>query len=147
MIDSGNYSESWDEASQLFKNAVTKELWLDKIRAVRAHRGKVQSRKLKSATYSKTLRGAPDGEYVVIKYDTIFENEGSAVKTITSMLDKDGKWRVSPITVFKENQSNVMSFLCFGQSVVFTLKEWTGAITNTTSFAPASPRAPSGRFR
>jgi hypothetical protein len=55
----------------------------------------VQSRKLKSATYSKTLPGAPDGEYVVIKYNTSFANKASAVETISPMLDKDGTWRVS----------------------------------------------------
>lgn len=55
----------------------------------------MQSRKLKSATYTKTLPGAPDGEYVVIQYDSSFVNKKSAVETVTPMLDKDGKWRVS----------------------------------------------------
>jgi len=95
LTDSGKYAESWDEASQLFKNAVTRQQWLSKIKAARTPFGKVHSRKLRSATYSKTLPGAPDGDYVVIQYDTSFENKASAVETITPMLDKDGKWRVS----------------------------------------------------
>jgi len=37
----------------------------------------------------------PDGEYVVIQYDSSFEHKQSAVETVTPMLDKDGKWRVS----------------------------------------------------
>jgi hypothetical protein len=53
------------------------------------------SRKLKSAKYTTTLPGAPDGEYVVIQFDSSFEHKQSAVETITPMLDKDGKWRVS----------------------------------------------------
>jgi hypothetical protein len=57
--------------------------------------GKLQSRKLKSATYTKSLPGAPDGEYVVIRYDASFERQQSAVETISPMLDKDGAWRVS----------------------------------------------------
>jgi hypothetical protein len=65
------------------------------MKSVRAPLGAVQARKLKSATFTKTLPGVPDGEYVVIKYDTDFENKKSAVETITTMLDKDGKWRVS----------------------------------------------------
>lgn len=95
LTDSAKYAESWDEASQLFKNAVAKEQWSSTIRAARDPLGNVQSRKLKSATYSKTLPGAPDGEYVIIKYDTSFEHKASAVETITPKLDKDGKWRVS----------------------------------------------------
>jgi hypothetical protein len=57
--------------------------------------GKLLSRKLKSATYKTTMPGAPDGEYVVIQYDSSFEHKQAAVETVTPMLDKDGKWRVS----------------------------------------------------
>jgi hypothetical protein len=32
---------------------------------------------------------------VVIQYETIFEKKQSAIETVTPMLDKDGKWRVS----------------------------------------------------
>jgi hypothetical protein len=53
------------------------------------------TRKLKSAAYTKTLPGAPDGEYVVIRYESSFEHKQSAVETVTPMLDKDGVWRVS----------------------------------------------------
>lgn len=95
LIDSGKYAESWDEASQMFKGAVTKDQWASTVKGARVPLGAVQSRKFKSATYTKTLPGAPDGEYVVIQYDTSFANKQSAVETITPMLDKDGKWRVS----------------------------------------------------
>lgn len=95
LVDSGQYAESWQEASQLFKAHVTKEQWQDALRATREPLGKMLSRKLKSATYKTTLPGAPDGEYVVIQYESSFEHKQSAVETVTPMLDKDGKWRVS----------------------------------------------------
>jgi len=95
LVDSGKYADSWQEASQLFKAAVTKEQWQGALHGVRDPLGKLLSRKLKSATYTKILPGAPDGEYVVIQYETSFENKQSAVETVTPMLDKDGKWRVS----------------------------------------------------
>jgi hypothetical protein len=53
------------------------------------------SRKLKSKKYTTSLPGAPDGKYVVIQYETSFEHKKSAIETVTPMLDKDGKWRVS----------------------------------------------------
>jgi hypothetical protein len=31
----------------------------------------------------------------VIQFDTSFKNKKSAIETVTAMLDKDGKWRVS----------------------------------------------------
>lgn len=95
LVDSGKYGNSWQEASSLFKAHVTNEQWQSVVGAVRDPLGKVISRKLKSATYTKTLPGAPDGEYVIIQYGTSFEHKQSAVETITPMLDKDGKWRVS----------------------------------------------------
>ncbi len=95
LVDEGNYAESWNQAAGLFKNAVTKEQWLNSMQAFRVPLGKIVARKLKSKQYTKTLPGAPDGEYVVIQYETTFENKKSAVETVTPMLDKDGKWRVS----------------------------------------------------
>jgi hypothetical protein len=94
-IDSGKYADSWQDASSLFKAHVSKKQWQSMVGSVRDPLGKMLSRKLKSATYTKTLPGAPDGEYVVIQYDSSFEHKQSAVETVTPMLDKDGKWRVS----------------------------------------------------
>lgn len=42
-----------------------------------------------------SLPGAPDGEYVVIEFESSFEHKKSAIETVTPMNDKDGKWRVS----------------------------------------------------
>jgi len=95
LTDSGKYAESWQEAAAFFKSAVTQSGWVDALTGVRKPLGKVLSRKLKSANYTKTLPSAPSGEYVVIQYDTSFENRKEAVETVTPMLDKDGKWRVS----------------------------------------------------
>jgi uncharacterized protein DUF4019 len=95
LVDSGKYAQSWDEAAQFFRAAVTKEQWQGMLHATREPLGKLVSRTVKSANYTKTLPGAPDGEYVVIQYDTFFEHKQSAVETVVPMLDKDGKWRVS----------------------------------------------------
>jgi len=95
LVDQGKYEQSWDEAAQLFKGAVTREGWKQAAAGARAPLGKLVSRKLKSAQYTQTLPGAPDGKYVVIQYTTRFENKSEAVETVTSMLDPDGSWRVS----------------------------------------------------
>ena len=96
LVDSGKYAESWQECAQTFQAAVTKQQWQSALRATRDPLGKLLSRKLKGATtYTKTLPGAPDGEYVVIQYESSFERKRAAVETVTPMLDKDGKWRVS----------------------------------------------------
>ena len=78
-----------------FKNAVKPEPWEQTVQAVRKPLGKLVSRKVKSATYRTSLPGAPDGEYVLIAFETSLENKKSAIETVTPMMDKDGKWRVS----------------------------------------------------
>ncbi len=95
LTDSGRYGESWDEAATLFKAAVTQTDWERKIQAVRDPLGKLESRKRHSATFTRTLPGAPDGEYVVFRYATRFAYKASAVETVTAMHDRDGRWRVS----------------------------------------------------
>lgn len=95
LVDAGAYAESWNEASSLFKANVTAEEWEGAMQSLRAPLGRVIVRRMKTAEYKTSLPGAPDGEYVVIQFDTKFENKSAAVETITPMLDKDGTWRVS----------------------------------------------------
>lgn len=95
LIDKAEYGESWETAASYFKGAITKERWQQSLTAVRKPLGTRVSRELKSKTYAQSLPGAPDGEYVVIQFNTSFENKKSAVETVTPMLDTDGIWRVS----------------------------------------------------
>jgi hypothetical protein len=95
LVDQGKYGDAWDSAAQYLKNAVSKEDFAKSLAAARKPLGKLKSRELKSKRYATSLPGAPDGEYVVIQFTTALENKKSAVETITPMLDKDKKWRVS----------------------------------------------------
>ena len=95
IVDKGKYMESWEASSEYFKQAVKQDQWEQAVQAVRQPLGKLVSRKVKSASYTTSLPGAPDGQYVVIQLNTSFENKKSGIETVTPMIDKDGKWRVS----------------------------------------------------
>jgi hypothetical protein len=95
LVDAGQYGDSWDQAAQVFKGAVTKEQWLQAMQTTRQPIGTNFSRELKSKRYLTSLPGAPDGAYVVIQFKASFQNKSSAVETVTPMRDKDGTWRVS----------------------------------------------------
>jgi hypothetical protein len=94
-VDEGKYEESWNDAAEYFRNAVRKEQWVQSLQAARKPLGAIISRKLKNSAYKTSLPGAPDGKYVVIQFETSLENKKSAIETVTPMMDKDGKWRVS----------------------------------------------------
>jgi hypothetical protein len=95
VVDNGKYAESWNQAAAYFKAAVTQDQWQKMLTTTRTPLGKMLSRKLKSATYTRTLPGAPDGEYVILQFESSFEHKSSAIETVTPMLDQDGRWRVS----------------------------------------------------
>lgn len=95
LVDGGRYGESWDSASSLFKKAVTREQWDQALKGVRSPLGKLLSRKRIAARYETSLPGAPDGEYVIIQFQSSFERKRIAVETVTPMRDEDGSWRVS----------------------------------------------------
>ncbi len=95
LVDAGKYSESWKRAAEYFRNAVNNDQWVQSLAAVRKPLGGTVSRKLKSAVYKTSLPGAPDGEYVVIQFDTSFRNKQTAVETVTPMRESDGEWKVS----------------------------------------------------
>ena len=95
LIDAGKFAESWQSAASSFQSAVPQPQWQSALDSVRKPLGTLVSRQLKSAQYTKTLPGAPDGDYVVLQFDTSFSNKKEAIETITPMLDKDGKWKAS----------------------------------------------------
>ena len=95
LVDTGDYSASWEQAAKVFKDAVQQADWGKMVGGVRTPLGKLVSRKLKSREYTEKMPGAPDGRYVIIQYDTVFEHKASAVETVIPMADPDGAWRVS----------------------------------------------------
>jgi Protein of unknown function (DUF4019) len=95
LTDSGAYSASWEIAAGLFQEAVPKSGWASQIQSVRSPLGAVKSRVIKSAKFARVLPGAPTGEYVVIQYETQFEQMDNAVETVTPLREKDGSWKVS----------------------------------------------------
>ena len=95
LVDAGNYSGSWEQASGLFKSAIGQPSWASAAQAARAPLGALRSREIKSAIFTRTLPGAPDGEYVVVTYASHFQNKASAIEIVTPLREKDGAWRVS----------------------------------------------------
>ncbi|HEX9125294.1 MAG TPA: DUF4019 domain-containing protein [Methylomirabilota bacterium] len=77
------------------QSRVTKSEWEKALKTVRAPLGALKARERKSATFTRSLPNAPTGEYVIIQFDTQFENKAGAVETVTPMREKDGSWRVS----------------------------------------------------
>jgi len=95
LVDHGEIVKSWETTATLFRHAVTRGQLTQRISAARSPLGKVVFRKVILTKYETSLPGAPDGEYVIVQFKTVFENKADAVETVTPMKDPDGEWRVS----------------------------------------------------
>ncbi|HCU25543.1 MAG TPA: hypothetical protein DF383_11060 [Deltaproteobacteria bacterium] len=95
LIDAEKYPEAWKDYSSSFKEKMTQAQWEGQIKSARGILGKLIDRKLKNSTAAQSLPGVPDGNYVVVQYDTNFEKKKSALETVTVILEKDGKWAVA----------------------------------------------------
>lgn len=95
LTDPGQFAASWEQASSLFRAAITQENWESALAGARTPFGELRSRETGSSAFSTTLPGAPDGEYVVFEFESVFANKAAAVETLTVMKDIDGDWRVA----------------------------------------------------
>lgn len=95
LIDSGKYGESWDHAATLFKAALPREQWVSAMQSMRTQLGVTNARSRTTSTYTRTLPGAPEGEYVVIQFQSDFANKNGAIETVTPMEDEKGVWKIS----------------------------------------------------
>ncbi len=95
LVDAGKYGASWDAAAAFFRSSVPRAKWEAAVDQVRGSLGAVKSRKLKNASFTRKLPNVPEGEYVVIQYDTDFAYGVARIETVTPMREKDGSWKVS----------------------------------------------------
>lgn len=98
LIEAGDFGKSWDEIAKSAKESkpsATREQWIKDLTPLMKKLGAVQSRKLVSKDYTTTVPGAADGQYVILTYKTVFKNKKGATETVSTMKDKDGRWRVA----------------------------------------------------
>ncbi len=95
MIDNGEYAKSWADAAQYFKKVITEAEWVQKMQEVRKPLGKPVSRKVKSETPKTSLPNAPEGQYIVIEFETSFANGKMGLENVNTRLESNGKWRVA----------------------------------------------------
>src|ERR1039457_6134109 len=99
LVDFDAYARSWKVASSTFKAKVTQGNCEQTLRATRTPLGVVLSRHLKSTEYRRQLPGVPDGEYILIRYDTSFEHKKAAIETVVLELERDGHWRAAGYSI------------------------------------------------
>jgi hypothetical protein len=95
LIDRGQYADSWVAAAAVLQEGIPQREWTADLAARQPKLGRMIMRERKSESYSKTLRGAPTGDYVVVTYLTKFERIPLAEETLAVAKDAIGQWHVA----------------------------------------------------
>lgn len=95
LADAGEGAQSWNAAGADFRRAVSQDQWAAALQAVRAPLGAVKSRKLVRAQPARTLQGLPDGEHVVLQYQTVYANRAGVGETVVATRQADGSWKMN----------------------------------------------------
>jgi hypothetical protein len=96
VADSGNYAESFAMFPARIRSGgdAVEKYWVGYLRAKRAPLGRVLSRRLVKAWFSRTLPGSPDGYYEFFHYDTSFQHKTQAAESVV-LTKESGHWQVS----------------------------------------------------
>jgi hypothetical protein len=94
LVDKGDYDQSWRRGGDILKARVAEDAWTRDIDPVRRPLGTVVSRKLAGEQKTRTLPGAPAGDYDIVKFDTQFANRQGAAETVV-LAREPGGWKVN----------------------------------------------------
>ncbi len=92
LLDAGQFVEAWERSSSTMRERISQETFVKAVRGARVAIGRVVARRLKSAQAARTLPGAPRGKYVVVLFESVFENTPHEIETV-SQTHEDGVWR------------------------------------------------------
>ena len=95
LVDTDQYAKSWQISASLLKGKISEQEWVDQLQRTRAITGALVERTQDSISYSTSAKDSPEGEYVLITFDTTFKAKSEVSELVTVMLDKDNTWRVA----------------------------------------------------
>ncbi len=94
LVDGGKYTESWHASASLMQGKIAEKDWVEKLSEARNLSGGLVQRVRKSASYSTEAKDSPPGEYLMLIYDSAFQNADQVSEYVTVMLEGD-EWKVA----------------------------------------------------
>lgn len=95
LVDAGQGPASWKQASSAFRNGMSREAWTKRMRSIRSQLGQLEDRSPVSARFARQLPGSPQGEYVVLLYESRFTGYRVATERLILRRAEDGSWGVA----------------------------------------------------
>jgi len=92
QIDAEHYDESYTFASDVLRDKVPQDRWVDVLKALRKQWGTVLDRQQTSHVFKPNGYEGTSGEFLVITYDTSFKKLSPATEVVVLKWE-GGKWR------------------------------------------------------
>jgi hypothetical protein len=92
-LDNGRFGDSYAYTGMLIRTKLDRETFASKVEKTRNGFGALQGRELIDASYTNSVPGAPEGQYVILHYHANFTNRPDEVETVTLAFAK-GYWRI-----------------------------------------------------
>jgi len=96
VVDAGNYTETFAMFPARIRSGgdAFEKNWVSYLKVKRAPLGRMVSRKLVKAWFTKTLPGSPDGYYEFFHYNTSFQHKTQGAESVV-LTKESGHWQVS----------------------------------------------------
>ncbi len=98
LLDKENYAESWKQAATMFRGQVEQDQWVASLKRFRQPLGPPITRSATRIDFTKTLRGAPDGDYSIIHFTTDFTNKIAVTERLT-LVKENGTWQAAAYAI------------------------------------------------
>ena len=97
-LDRKEFSQAWDEASELLRASADERSWVATLTGVRSRNGKLLQRKRKAAAFHDALPNLPDGACVTIRFVSVYEatyEPRRSIKESMTLVRTEAGWRVA----------------------------------------------------
>ena len=89
QLDQKAFSSAWQQTSPLFRMLNDEAGWKHTQQVLRQAYGPLKSRRFLRLSYRATYAHSPDGSYVIIQYQSQFENKVEATETVVLSCQTD----------------------------------------------------------
>lgn len=106
-LDQGRYAETWEKGGILFQSTITKANWVKNLDLTRKPFGKVLSRALEAEHIISDPYDPTEGIFMVIEYQTAFENAPQGREHLILRLGPNDEWRVGSYEVYRHTMEKL----------------------------------------
>ena len=97
LLDGRQWGPSWLAGSSLLRDVITQNQWIDAMKEQRAPLGNANSRKFVSMQRRSNLQYGTKGNFLIVKFNSVFSNKPHATETLTFMSDgkSSDQWKIT----------------------------------------------------